>query len=93
MPLPDDVGVAVGELPAGNGFGEGDDDILSGGADNESVFVLPSGVIAGLDGGPGNDTLLGRAGDDAMVGGDGTDVCFGGGDAGDTADGTCETAY
>jgi len=71
-------------------FGDDDNDILSGGGDNDSVFVLPSGAIAGLFGGDGNDTLLGRGGDDNMVGGAGTDRCIGGGDAGDTADGTCE---
>jgi Ca2+-binding RTX toxin-like protein len=58
---------ANGALPQAHLFGEGDNDILTGGSGADM-----------LDGGPGNDTLLGRGGADMLFGGDGNDTLTGG---------------
>ena len=55
--------------------------IVNGGAGNDTInaSALPAGTIAlTLDGGAGNDTLIGSQGNDTMFGGDGNDVLAGG---------------
>ncbi len=49
-------------------FGDGGDDVLFGGQNNDL-----------LSGGPGSDTLFGLAGRDILLGGAGSDALFGGG--------------
>ena len=43
---------------------------------------MQSRILATLDGGLGDDTLLGGSGDDTLIGGDGSDVLVGGPDDG-----------
>jgi Ca2+-binding RTX toxin-like protein len=56
-----------GALPAARLFGEGGNDVLTGGSGGDV-----------LDGGTGNDTLLGKGGADSLTGGDGNDSLTGG---------------
>jgi len=70
-------------------FGDAGNDILSGGEGNDSDLEISITLPGGLDGGPGDDYVLGRDGDDSMVGGDGSDICIGGFGA-NTADVSCE---
>ncbi|MCC6823153.1 MAG: calcium-binding protein [Verrucomicrobia subdivision 3 bacterium] len=56
-----------GALPRANLFGEGDDDLLTGGSGADI-----------LNGGAGRDTLFGKGGADNLFGGDGDDTLVGG---------------
>lgn len=58
---------ANGPLPHAELYGEGGNDILSGGSGDDL-----------LDGGPGDDTLFGQAGVDVLHGGDNNDTLSGG---------------
>jgi Ca2+-binding RTX toxin-like protein len=58
---------SLGALPAARLFGEGGNDILTGGSGADVI-----------DGGIGNDTLLGKGGMDSLTGGDGNDTLTGG---------------
>jgi Ca2+-binding RTX toxin-like protein len=52
---------------------------LLGGDDAFNASALQAGVIKlTVDGGPGNDVLVGSAGDDVLLGGDGDDILIGG---------------
>ena len=52
---------------------------LLDGDDAAQATGLPAGAITlTIDGGPGNDVLVGSAGDDTLIGGDGDDVLNGG---------------
>ena len=53
-------------------------DILVGGAGNDLLIAGPGSQGAQMDGGGGNDTLVGDNGPNAMDGGDGTDLLLGG---------------
>lgn len=51
----------------------------NGGDDIVTAAGLPAGLInLTIDGGPGNDVLVGSAGDDRIFGGDGNDILIGG---------------
>jgi Ca2+-binding RTX toxin-like protein len=57
------------------------------GADNVDASALPAGLIhLAIDGGDGNDTLIGSPGDDELFGGAGKDTLDGGAGT-DTLDG------
>ena len=52
---------------------------LLGGADVAQAAGLAAGLIKlTVDGGPGDDVLIGSAGDDVLIGGQGDDVLEGG---------------
>jgi hypothetical protein len=52
-------------------------DVLAGAA-NDQINVLGSGISAALDGGPGNDVLVGGNGFETLRGGPGNDILIGG---------------
>jgi Ca2+-binding RTX toxin-like protein len=55
--------------------------LINAGAGNDTITAanLPSGVIRlTIDGGAGNDTIIGSQGDDFLIGGDGNDTVVGG---------------
>ena len=54
---------------------ESDDDVLLGGAGNDSLFGEGGNDL--LDGGEDSDTLFGGSGDDVLIGGEGSDILFG----------------
>ncbi len=54
---------------------------INGGAGNDTIdaSALPAGtMVLTLDGGAGNDKIIGGGGDDALIGGDGNDTVTGG---------------
>ena len=60
--------------------GANDSLVVRGGAGNDGITAttLPATVVKlTLDGGAGNDTILGSQGDDTLIGGDGNDFVFG----------------
>ena len=77
--------VSVDGLPAQvniNGAeGANDSLVVNGGAGNDIITAvgLPASIVnLTLDGGAGNDTIIGSAGNDTLLGGDGNDTVTGG---------------
>lgn len=57
----------------------GDDVLVGGAGDDKCPNTLSAlGKLCGLNGGPGNDRLIGRRGDDTLIGESGDDVLRGG---------------
>ena len=58
--------------------GDRRDNVIDGGAGNDTLYGGPGGGDDEMSGGPGNDRLFGGQGDDTLVGGPGADRFYGG---------------